>query len=113
MRRGYIERDAEGKPVRLYLSATTCSPEMKLKRGDRVRAFAHWEWEKTGDIGDNSQFYKPATVRHFYFRDGEYLADLWFDCGRISDGHFAYGLKLLTSVSSGDLADTESAGRVT
>lgn len=95
MRDGYIERDEGGKPIALHLSATTYDPPKRFKRGDKVLAFAHWEWEKTGDIGDNSQFYKPATVLHFYFRDGEYLADLLFDCGRDSRGHFACGLKLL------------------
>lgn len=95
IRHGHIERDAEGKPVALYLSATLHSLPKRFKRGDRVLAFADWEWRKTGDVGDNSQFWKPATVRHFYYRDGDYLVDLWFDCGRISDAHFAEGLKPL------------------
>jgi hypothetical protein len=88
-----IVRDEEGKPVALYLPVRPPSPVPHFKRGDRVKAFAWWLWEKKGDVGDNSQFYLPATVLHFYQRDGEHLADLLFDCGRESRGHFVYGFQ--------------------
>lgn len=88
-----IVRDSEGKAVALLLPVSPAEPVPNFKRGDRVKAFAWWEWQKTGDVGDNSQFYKPATVLHFYWRDGDYLVDLLFDCGRESRAHFAYGVR--------------------
>lgn len=112
MRDGYIERDAEGKPVALHLSATTYDPPKRFKRGDRVIAFAHWEWQPVGDIGDNSCFWHPATVLHYYWRDGDWLVDLLFDGGRVSRGHFAYGLKPEQSAGSGDNSETSAQAGV-
>jgi len=91
-----IVRDSEGKPIALYLPVERLKPIRQFKRGDRVSAFAYWLWEPVGDVGDNSCFWKPATVLHFYYRNGDgWLADLLFDCGRESHAHFAYGLKPL------------------
>lgn len=92
-----IERDEAGKPVAMYFSLAPDTPPVpRFKRGDRVTAFAHWLWEPVGDVGDNSCFYKPATVLHFYQRPGDgWLVDLLFDCGRESRAHFAYGVKPL------------------
>lgn len=94
-----VVRDDQGKPVALLLSPTSQEAVTRFRRGDRVRAFAWWLWQKTGDVGDNSQFYLPATVLRFYFRPGDgYLADLLFDCGRESRGHFARGLRRIGRV---------------
>lgn len=45
-------------------------------------------WQKTGDIGDNSQFYLMAEVVKEYEKDGDNLVDVRFEDGRISKGHF-------------------------
>lgn len=59
---------------------------------DRVIVFDSDTWEKTGDVGDNSQFYKPATVikiRKEIESPKRWLADVIFDEGnRVSKGHF-------------------------
>ncbi len=57
------------------------------------------EWVKTGDVGDNSQFWKPAKIirtyfsRHLYHE--EQLADVQFEDGRISYGHHVSAFRLL------------------
>jgi hypothetical protein len=64
--------------------------------GDQVLVFDSREWEKTGDIGDNRQFYKPATIRALYQYDGFELADVQFRHREaLSKGHFTNGFKTL------------------
>lgn len=47
-----------------------------------------------GDKGDNSCFYKPATVVKVRRLDGEWVADVLFDGATIiSHGHFVSGLR--------------------
>lgn len=93
-----IKRDDTGQPVAMYFSlAPDIQPVPKFKRGDRVRAFDSEEWRPIGDVGDNSRFWKPATVLRCYQQYGKYLVDLLFDCGRISRAHFAYGVKPIVS----------------
>jgi hypothetical protein len=55
---------------------------------ERRIVFDSNSWQKTGDIGDNSQFYKPATVIRERTKDGEVLLDVQFDDGKASNGHF-------------------------
>lgn len=43
------------------------------------------EWQKTGDVGDNSQFFKPAEILCIYANGS--VCDVKFDDGRISRGH--------------------------
>ena len=52
-------------------------------------------WEKVGDQGDNSQFWKPATVLKLYPKDGDVLIDVMFGDGTISKGHFWNATKSL------------------
>lgn len=94
---GSIQRDDAGQPVAIHFGYVPDELTFRrYRRGDRVKAFAWWEWRKTGDVGDNSQFWLPATVLHFYQRPGDgWLVDLLFDCGRESRAHFAYGLRPL------------------
>ena len=53
------------------------------------------EWSKTGDVGDNSQFWKPAQILQ---RDdyGENTVTVQFEDGRISRGHFYSATKPIT-----------------
>jgi len=63
------------------------------KKGDRVIGFDSVSWMKTGDIGDNSQFEKEATILSVRkLPDYEWVADLMFDDGTISNGHFQVNL---------------------
>lgn len=67
----------------------------EITKGSRVIAFDANSWMKTGDIGDNSQFYKEAEVlRVRKLPDYEWVADVVFDNGKQSNGHFITNLKL-------------------
>lgn len=67
--------------------------------GDTVKAFNGTEWQKTGDVGDNSQFYNEAEIialrwHNSMFGGTDYVADIkWKHNGEISNGHFVRGLK--------------------
>jgi hypothetical protein len=69
-----------------------------FKKDDHVLVFDSKEWSKTGDIGDNSQFYKPAIITKIrQTKDSfkEWLADVIFDSRIESFGHFQSGIKLI------------------
>jgi hypothetical protein len=71
-----------------------------FKVKDRVVVFDGDEWIETGDIDDNSCFYKPAIivkVRKNKEYPHEWLADVIFDerPGKVSHGHFQDGIRLL------------------
>lgn len=53
------------------------------------------EWSKTGDIGDNSQFWKPALILN---RGAENTAVVLFDDGTVSAGHFVSSMKEIPPV---------------
>jgi 5-hydroxyisourate hydrolase-like protein (transthyretin family) len=64
-----------------------------FKKGDRVIVFDAYEWSKTGDIGNNEQFYKSATVMFVRMDESKrWLADVIFDYQSttkiLSRGHF-------------------------
>ena len=57
--------------------------------GGKCIAFDNQTWSKTGDIGDNSQFYIEATIIDVkYDKQNRICVDVKFDDGRISTGHF-------------------------
>lgn len=59
----------------------------------RVLVFDADAWNGK-DVGDNSQFFKPATIlRRYLTRYGEEVADVRFDSGRVSNGHFTNVMK--------------------
>ena len=65
---------------------------------DRVLVFDNKLWrEAGGDVGDNSQFWKEATILYVGFTDDVWrdeIATVRFDHdGRISRGHFTNGMK--------------------
>lgn len=65
-----------------------------IKRGDNVRAFNSKEWSKTGDIGNNSQFWQKAIVlKTRRGLHGSPIADLKFENGTISNGHFQFTIE--------------------
>ena len=69
---------------------------MDIQKGNRVIAFDANSWMKTGDIGDNGQFNKEATVlRVRKLPDYEWVADVVFDDGKESNGHFVVNLELI------------------
>jgi len=63
-------------------------------KDDKVIVFNSQKWSKTGDIGDNSQFYQNATVNSVRKdKEGRWLADVTFENGTVSNGHFQDGIK--------------------
>jgi len=64
-----------------------------FKTGDTVIAFNSIEWSKTGDVGNNHQFWQKAIIIKTR-RDatGRPVADLKFEDGLISNGHFQWTL---------------------
>jgi len=68
--------------------------------GDRFSVFDYRPWQETGDVDDNSCYFKPATVVAVrQDRYGERLIDVVFDHepGRVSLSHFTYALRPLAS----------------
>jgi hypothetical protein len=53
-----------------------------------MKVFDCNSWMKTGDIGDNSIFWKPVTIIRERKVNGEILVDVKFPDGKISNGHF-------------------------
>ena len=68
-------------------------------KGDRVIVFDAVAWNKVGkDVGDNSCFHKEATILDVYYHNSEIGSSDWcatvkFDDGRVSKGHFLWGLE--------------------
>ena len=66
--------------------------------GDKVIVFDALLWNGK-DVGDNSQFFKPATIVSLYTRDKKYskkqelLADVNFEHRGLSKGHFVDSIK--------------------
>ena len=58
--------------------------------GDKIIAFDSMSWMKTGDIDNNEIFFKPAEIINVKQRSStlEWLADIRFEDGRESKGHF-------------------------
>ena len=69
--------------------------DLRKLEGCRRLVFDHVAWTLAGhDVGDNSCFYKPATVIKVRRVDGEWVADVLFDHEtRISRGHFITSLR--------------------
>jgi hypothetical protein len=80
------------------LSKTAVSGSAFVK-GDKVMAFDNQDWIKVGDVGDNSCFYKEAKIIKIYFHipklygSKDWCANIQFNDGRISNGHFLSGLR--------------------
>jgi len=74
--------------------------ECIFKKGDRAIVFNSKEWEKTRDLPEgNEVYYQKATVFNVRKRNSKYgsewLADVKFDSGLISHGHFQRCMKQL------------------
>lgn len=68
--------------------------EKLFNPGDKAIVFDAKSWSKTGDIGDNSIFFKPAKVLKVRTSNrGEWLADVEFKDGTFSRGHFQSCMK--------------------
>lgn len=69
--------------------------------GQIVKVFDGSSWQKTGDIGDNSQFYKEAEILLIYnytstFGTVDRVADVkWKHNGEISKAHFLSAIKTI------------------
>jgi hypothetical protein len=64
----------------------------------RLVVFDSAEWSKKGDSDNNDQFYKVATLlRLRKDKDNEWIVDVVFNDGKISNGHF---LSTVTYISN-------------
>lgn len=62
--------------------------------GCRRLVFDASAWSKVGhDVGDNSCFWKPATIIKVYGNRNELKAHVQFDDGRNSYGHFIQSME--------------------
>lgn len=71
----------------------------------RRLVFDSWLHNIVGDVGDNSTYWKPATITHIYkdttFRGngrGLWLANVKFDDGRTTHGHFISAFRKIPNV---------------
>ena len=66
----------------------------KFKTGDNVIAFNAIEWFKNGDIENNDMYYQNAVIfKTRRDKHGRPIADLKFENGLISHGHFQDALE--------------------
>ena len=82
----------------------THNPQINIQKGMSVKAFDGVQWSKSGDAGDNSQFFKNAVVEDFRFSYNKvlghinYVADIrWEHNDQISKGHFLETLKSINN----------------
>lgn len=64
-----------------------------FKAGENVIVFNDTRWRKTGDLreGNDVYFQKAKILKLRYSK--EWLADVKFESGQISNGHFVRGIK--------------------
>lgn len=81
-------------------SLQSCVSDSAFLEGENIIAFDNESWNKAGkDIGDNSCFYKEAKIIKIYFHipklygSSDWCANIQFNDGRISNGHFLSGLR--------------------
>jgi hypothetical protein len=71
----------------------------EFKTGEIVKVFNSTDWSKTGDIGDNSQFFQDAKILSMYryksyYGYEDWCADVQFlHNDKVSNAHFIWGLK--------------------
>jgi hypothetical protein len=66
----------------------------RAMEGCKRLCFDASHWQRVGhDVGDNSMFWKPVTVKRVYFDRGDWLAEVEWEDGLVTRGHFASGLK--------------------
>lgn len=71
-------------------------PDHRPYLGKRYLVFDNLAWAQVGhDVGNNSVFWRPATIEHVLFtHDDRLIADVRFDHdNRLSAGHFIDGMK--------------------
>ncbi len=61
--------------------------------GENVIVFNSIEWAKIGDIGDNSMLWQNAKINKVRYENFVWLADVTFENGKISHGHYVEGIK--------------------
>jgi hypothetical protein len=66
---------------------------IEIATGQKIKAFNSSEWDKTGDIGNNEQFWQEAKVLKVYQKGYRWLVDVKFDNGLVSNGHFLDGVE--------------------
>ena len=65
----------------------------KFSKNEVVEAFDSVAWSKVGDIGDNSCFYRKATIINIEKLNKRTLYDIKFFSGELSKGHFETSLR--------------------
>lgn len=69
-----------------------------FEKGETVKVFDVQDWKSKRDVGDNSQYFKNAEILKIYWNDSllgscAWVADVQFEDGRISKGHFLHCIK--------------------
>lgn len=66
-----------------------------MKVGQNVIVFNSIEWSKTGDKPDGNEVYwQKAKILKFRHNKGEQIADVEFESGLKSNGHFVRCIKI-------------------
>jgi len=58
-----------------------------------IKVFDSKTWFKKGDVENNECFWKEANILRLRFIDNEFLVDVQFINGQISNGHFLRCIK--------------------
>ena len=66
-----------------------------FKVGENIIVFNDTRWRKTGDLKEgNDVYFQKAKILRLRLRyNKEWLADVEFESGQISNGHFVRGIK--------------------
>jgi hypothetical protein len=68
--------------------------KLGLKILGKCLVFDDQDWMQKGDVGDNSQYWKEATILNVRKANcGRAVVDVQFDYGRKSNGHFLRGVE--------------------
>ena len=71
-----------------------------LELNDIVTAFNSIEWSKTGDLPEgNGVYYQEAKILDLRYVNNVQVADLEFESGLISHGHFVHVLKDINNLN--------------
>ena len=71
-----------------------------FKVEDIVTAFNSIEWSKTGDLPEgNDVYYQKAKILKLRYVKNEQVADLEFESGLISHGHFVRVLEDINNLN--------------
>jgi len=81
-----LNKETETKPCTIQ-NVICCAFEV----GQNAIVFNNTEWSKTGDIEQNQMYWQEAKILNLRYKN-EWLADVEFESGLKSNGHFVRGI---------------------